>query len=112
MGHGTVQWEFYIRTEKTGVDRETSTKNGLDNGRTENFTRHIYRTQSASGDEGAVEWMDENGEVVAYEKQVVKKRDKDEDKEREFRSIFRGDWPRTEDGVDPEKNKEGFPRIQ
>ena len=56
------------------MDRETSTKNGLDKGKTEIFTRHIYRTQSVSGDEVAVEWMNENGEMVAYGQKVVKKK--------------------------------------
>jgi hypothetical protein len=72
--HSTLQWEFNIRTEKAGVDRNANTKNELVMGKTEKITRHMYRAQSVLGTEDAVEWVGRNNEVVAYEQQVAKRR--------------------------------------
>lgn len=74
MDRGAARWEIKVLIEKTGEDAEANTKNELVRGKTETITRRKYRTQSTLGDEGAIEWIDRNDEVVAYQLQLVKER--------------------------------------
>jgi hypothetical protein len=74
MERGAAMWEIKVLIEKSGEDAEANTKNELVRGKTETITRRKYRTQSTLGDEGAIEWIDRNDEVVAYQLQLVKER--------------------------------------
>ena len=73
-GHGVVMWEFNVLVERTQEDQEATTKNELVRGKTEIITRRVFLAQSKLGDEGAVEWIDEDDVVVAYGLQLGRKR--------------------------------------